>query len=286
MKIFFSLIIAATLAVALSLTLDPAPLAAQKGRVNRLTTQDELGNTFPSKGFGYLSAETIQQNTVYEGCATAGFSFRQSYPALTGDRKVDTLIRNAALTRYYRQKYHDADTAAPDKCPADSYSSNVTTEEYETFKAFSPSPGYLSVLYDNYTFYAGAAHGYQYYHAETYLIGHGRAMTLTDLFPDLKKSLPLLWKKLSLLWCGKQIGQLPSFYGEASCPANGQTPLPNRLRKPDLTLDDLGHPVLTPQGLAFHLGSDECFSHGDGDQNVLIPKESLLTLGVRPGIWP
>jgi hypothetical protein len=217
------------------------------------------------------------------GCPTQGYDISLSYPTGIGDEDLDEMNRD----RFWEIFLEERDVAIENsQCPADPKEAAPGRSEFKlTFKADAPSPGYLSVLYEEFSFPAGAAHPNTELYSATYIIAEGRTMDLVDLFPDVKKSTPLFWAYLGPKWCALKKGTVPSFYGSGECPANGVPTLPEAYKGDDLILPDLGNPVLTPQGLTLNLGAYEAWSHADGPQTLTIPLAELVKIGADPKIW-
>ncbi|MDR2142185.1 MAG: DUF4163 domain-containing protein [Deltaproteobacteria bacterium] len=242
---------------------------------------DEAGNTYPTNGFDFLSAEVIAQDATLLKCPHFRLEIQVSYPSLTGDDKVDTLIRDNFTETFLEKKAEAVETLAKFECPKSSKDPEIYEIEV-SFRAYSPSPGYLSVLYESFDGRVRLAHPSTDYHSSTYLIGQGREMTIKDLFADPKKSLPLFWAYIAPKWREvKKKDTNPFFYGEFP----EEAPLPQRLEVADVALEALGNPVFTPDGLFLRLAADDGWSHADGPTTLIVPKEELLKMGANPKIW-
>ncbi|MDR0548337.1 MAG: hypothetical protein LBI10_02835 [Deltaproteobacteria bacterium] len=270
---------------------------------------DEEGNSFPSKGFEFLSSQSIRQNAVYSKCPRLGFSIVVSFPTSTGNEAVDKLILDDFSQRFATKKADNVKALKELECPAPKPATPAAGEEeleeedeeleadsIINFQAFAPGPGFLSVIYQDFDSPIFAAHPSTSFFSQTYLIGQGRVMNIKDLFPDPAKSAPLLWAYLAPKWCeqshalGNEADSIPNFYtnGEndlTSCQAAKLSQVPARLKKADLALADLGNPVFTPEGAFLNLGAYDGWSYADGPASLEIPKAELLKMGANPAIW-
>ncbi|MDR1085167.1 MAG: hypothetical protein LBP22_10015 [Deltaproteobacteria bacterium] len=257
-------------------------------------TRDELGNVLPTSVYPLLSAETVNERIVLAKCPYYTLSLKSSYPDLTGDQKVDELIKMKFRQSINDRKALMLEDFGSGECPADAEADDDRgqSEQTTSFTAYGPSNRYLSVVYQTFEYASGAAHPDTSYQTETYLVGQGRVMTIFDLFQDPQKSIPQFWDYVGPKWCAynKDYSALPSYYSSAGinlkCPAGGQAPpLPDVLKNADPSLAALGNPVFTAEGLTLVLGPYEGWSYADGPSSLNVPKDVLLKIGASPAIW-
>jgi hypothetical protein len=115
------------------------------------------------------------------------------------------------------------------------------------------------------------------------ILSDGTELTPERLFPDLAKSLPLLWEKVYRGYC-RTNATAPRLYGAQIC-GEELPETPDILSPSDRTLDGMGHMLLTSLGLSVHLGPYEAYPYDEGPQFLDIPKEELTEIGADPEIW-
>jgi hypothetical protein len=160
----------------------------------------------------------------------------------------------------------------------------------QTFDLYSPRPGLISILWTR-NLDTGGNHPNSGYIAEAYFLNPLRPVTLKDIFPDLAKSLPLLWAALGPKWAAMETNLdkvMPGFYefpdsgGQISC-LTPLPPLPKTLAEAK-TLNDLGPTVLTKTGLFFYIEPYSCWGYAGGPCFVSFDKKELLALGAA-NLW-
>jgi hypothetical protein len=152
----------------------------------------------------------------------------------------------------------------------------------KTFAVYVPSPRFVSILFTEES-YTGGAHGNLDYEALNYDLDNDRPMTLTDLFPQPKKSVPKYWAKVYAEWCRTRETSFPRhFKAEEMC---GETVQPPEEFREAGDLEDLGRLIFTSLGATLLLGPYESGSFASGSQALDLPKETLLEMGANPAIW-
>jgi hypothetical protein len=159
-------------------------------------------------------------------------------------------------------------------------------------EASEPSPGVLSILYTVVRDYFLVNNPSFDYWSAIYDVSEARLLTIDDLFPDRALSLPLFWNAAAQAFCqaaGSPGAALPAFYGyRGSCPGpDSEEPLelPEALRSSDLTLPDLGFPLLTPEGLVLHLNPYQGWGLAMGPAKVTIGIGALREMGANMALW-
>ena len=158
--------------------------------------------------------------------------------------------------------------------------------------ASSPSPEVISILYTIVRDYFMVNNPSFDYWSAAYHVEDGRLVSLGDVFPDREASLPLFWNLAARRFCetaGSAYGSPPVFYGyRGICPgpdSEEDLPLPEALISPDLTLPDLGFPLLTPEGLTLNLNPYQSWGVAMGPASIAITIAELEAMGANMSIW-
>jgi hypothetical protein len=177
--------------------------------------------------------------------------------------------------------------------PCYPYNSSSSEFEYNTtFEAHYSGGGVISIVYDNYVFYPGAAHPLNSFEAHSLNLRTGRELTMDDLFlrpPGAAEGLKRLWPLIAAGWCRyNDLRLLPIFYGLPEgrdwCANPGMIPLPKDLRgRP--ALGELGNAFLTADGLSLRLDGDNTWAHSFGTSTLNFDKQALIRLGFDPALW-
>ena len=88
---------------------------------------------------------------------------------------------------------------------------------------------------------------------------------------------------------GDPDASLPVFYGyRGPCPGPSDQeplPLPEPLLSQDLSLPDLGFPVLVPEGLILHLNPYQSWGLAMGPASVSVDLVELADMGASMALW-
>jgi hypothetical protein len=249
--------------------------------------RDAAGNGY-GPGLDGLRAVTVSQTLVMPICQAPVLIMNLSVPAGTGDELLDRLLETQLyiearnlwnpLLRGYN---------SPDDCQELRHGPN---EIARTFEAHSPSPGLLSIIYDENASYAGAAHPSQSFRSATYVLGTAVELTSFRLMSQYPVDLKPLWARLARAWCSyNEQRTIPAFYGLRGnrnwCAKPEAAPLPPALSGPDFILDNLGHAYLTVNGMTIQLGPYDAWSYALGPAALSVDKRTLIRLGFKPSLW-
>ncbi|MDR1314430.1 MAG: DUF4163 domain-containing protein [Deltaproteobacteria bacterium] len=266
---------AAALSIALVAAFWTAELPAQWLEVE---AQSFLGMADRSGAPLAVKAEALSYS---KSCPKAFFRSTVVYPqGFDGGGPVDQAVK-AKADQYYREgsgmeSFMEQEYEVYEDCERleDTYYSNVQSSPYRV------SPKTVSVLFVD-EGYTGGAHG-SIASQVMNLFSDGRAIAVSDLFPNQARSLQLFWERIMRDSC---VGHdtVPSFYGGGQCGTS--LPLPDPLKPGGENLDALGGAVLTPLGLTIHLDPYAAWSFAEGTFTLDIPKNDLVAMGASPGLW-
>ncbi|MDR2368912.1 MAG: hypothetical protein LBF58_12555 [Deltaproteobacteria bacterium] len=205
-----------------------------------------------------------------------------SYPVNTGSAQVDAAL--ASIGEKIYREYYNNDMGG---CPDEPFTSNTESYSRTSYRANSPSKNYLSVLFTTNAMGAGAAHGHELSKGYLFDLRTGRSLDLNDIIADTRLAMPGLWNVMTYAWCGLGFGELPDGYDlpydSKSCENGPPYPMPKKLIRARVSLEDLGGVLFTPKGLTIRL--DSPYSYADGPQEISINKRGLESLGFKSDLW-
>ena len=261
----------------------PAALAQESAENFESFLNIESGNWISASLPG-VSLRTIKNQETAPDCSVNSLTVTLHYPqGLSAD--IDQLIEKRAKDKLAAEIAEIKDGGFCDKDMCGGLSCGAWSAD-ETFAAHSPSPGFLSILFTEFS-YTGGAHPNTEYRVMNFKpVGQPtelRAMELKDLFPDPEKSVPLYWEYVYAKWCAKFPYKFPLHYAGGDCGTDSPD-YPNTYEGAK-TLDDLGRLVFTPLGATMVLGPYESGSYASGTVMLDIRKEQLIAMGANPAIW-
>ncbi|MDR2386725.1 MAG: hypothetical protein LBE80_03955 [Deltaproteobacteria bacterium] len=214
------------------------------------TRKDENGNYF-GRELPNLRAFTLKEIWTHPRVSYLKVHLDINYPTNTGNEDLDQYFKSQ-LDKDYRLMTENTNPN-DGSCHPDSCASAYT----KLFEAFSPSPDILSLAFTFYRLPQGGASTSGRLEAHTYDLNSGAEMTLDQVFSEPKKSISLLWPMIARGWCEHRENNekvFPNFYkirkSSANCRRAENIPLPDQLRSPPYTFENLGFAVLTPRGLS------------------------------------
>lgn len=262
-----------------TLTAAPAALA----RDDQATAESFLNiapGNWISADLPGVGPRTIKHMETAPDCPGNSLTIAIHYPQGLGpdiDRLVEQTARDEMAARLAEVK--DGGFCEADICGG--LSCGAWTAD-ETFAAHSPSPGYLSILFTEYS-YTGGAHPNTEHRALNFR-PDGRPMELRDLFPEPDKSVPRYWDIVYAKWCAEHPYKFPLHYSALQECGTDSPDNPNTFAGAE-TLDDLGRLAFTPFGATMVLGPYESGSYATGTVLLDLPKEDLIGIGADPAIW-
>jgi hypothetical protein len=154
---------------------------------------------------------------------------------------------------------------------------------YRSSPVYGPVTGILFVSES----YDGGSGGSMWYYSMN-LLPDGSELSPPELFPGNEKGLSVLWTRMHRGFCsaararGHKTG--PALFGSPSCSVDA--PPPKGWPPPGaLTLDALGHALVTSLGLTVPLDPSEAWGWPGGPSWLDIPKGELVAMGADPAIW-
>lgn len=243
----------------------------------------EEGNRLPlASVLSGLTTKTIAHTEVSPDCDANWLKVTIYYPQGTGNDKVDQALEQEIKT-VFNEQVSETKTRFCDKefCGA---TSCVEWPLDKSFAAYAPSPGFLSVLF-NETSFTGGAHGSSIFEVMNFNLKTGERITLKDLFPDTDDAVDIYWDYVYAKWCAENGYKFPLHFSpvEGDCMADD----PGNPRNYDgvKAIDDLGRLVFSPKGVTLVLGPYESGSYATGDKYLDIPKEDMIRMGASPVFW-
>jgi hypothetical protein len=225
---------------------------------------------------------TVNEGLTSRACPGTPFPLTMTYPqGLDAGGPADRAV--AALAGRF---------LAEGKAVAEEYLAEIDGEgcpgsfEYAAYKVegtpFAVSRKAFSVLFGMYS-NTGGAHP-SYWYVSQNLLPDGTELGVGRLFPDPARSLPLLWERIYWDSCSRGEPTAPAYYDAPGC-GRAVPPLPSKLRPGAVSLDGLGHAVLTSMGLAVSLNPYEAWYWARGPLFIDVPKDELLRIGADPELW-
>jgi len=278
------------LCLALLLWAPAASLGAQSGQlpdpVYLLTPgfSDEPGNRLPPRSlWPDLTVKKLEHTEKSPDCPDNYLRFTLYYPQGLGHPEVDRLVEKAVTERFEEDLATMRDNGFCDRDSCGALSCGAW-EDNQAFAVYSPSPGYVSVFLNENSF-TGGAHGNINYHSLNFNLQSGKPLTLTDLFPEPERSVPLYWTYIYKSWCLHSEYKFP-LHSQDFQPcgvedgSEGGDSYPNAEE-----IEDLGRLIFTPAGLSLILEPYESGSYASGTAVVDIPLEELVKMGASLSIW-
>jgi uncharacterized protein len=253
------------------------------GQLRPLAEAYSIGG--PPSGAGQISAPAkVKSTTQIESVRCPGdvsFEIKMEYPQNTGSPKVDTIIL-AYAESWLKESVDLANQTVNDEamCEREIGAADANLQyEYHAL-----SSGILSILFTEYG-YTGGAHGYLDFHAFNFNIPEERSLSLEDLFPNPKDSLPAYWAYLYSTICSGGKTSMPSAFGQVDCQPGRPPKAPVEFIGQANSLESLGGLVITPKGATINLEPYSAWSWAEGSLNLDIPKKDLLKIGASPALW-
>ena len=244
----------------------------------------ESGNWISSSLPG-VSPRTVKHQELAPDCPGNSLTVTLYYPqGLSAD--VDQLIEKSIQDKLAVEIAEIKDDSFCGKDVCGGASCGAWSSD-ETFAAHSPAPGYVSILFTDFS-YTGGAHPNTEYRVMNFKPDGGpvklKKMELKDLFPDPDKSVPLYWEYVYGKWCDEHSYKFPAHYSTMQDCGVDSPDNPN-IYEGAKTLDDLGRLVFSPFGATIVLGPYESGSYATGTIMLDLPKEDLIKMGADPAIW-
>jgi hypothetical protein len=251
---------------------------------------DEAGNGY-SQNLKSLGAVTAKVATASKICPKVSVAATLSRPISSSSEVFDELsvfelrgeLRAAVSNPLAFNDPSECQALTEQKDPA---------EFQRTFKAYSPSPSVLSVVYTVFQSSPWAAHPSTSFEAVNFNLAENRKLTLNDVFPPEAKDgqvLEAVWAEAAKGWCAyNDHHTLPYFYqidDDDLCKAPEKAPLPAALAADRSSFQALGNAYLTSEGMVLALSADDGWSYAEGPSELKISKEALVKLGAKASIW-
>ncbi|MDR2301710.1 MAG: hypothetical protein LBF38_06695 [Deltaproteobacteria bacterium] len=226
-----------------------------------------------------LRYTTLLNNFVNPNCPNLTLHVGFTYPLNTGSPAVDAFLVKFAQNTFTALSQKDF-------CLDGNDQESGVTEHVFKFTAEIAGNDYLSIFFNGYHFYAGAAHPLGDAASFIFNVKTHRRLELSDIFENPKQSIPLLWPLLVKGWCRLEFKEIPTHYkisnGDYGCGRN-IPPIPSDFLDNQVSFDVLGEVFLNHEGMGISL--TEPFTHADGRQQITIGREDLLQIGAKPEIW-
>jgi hypothetical protein len=253
---------------------------------NVLSAQ-EAGSDFLAKAAKIpdLTAKVEKDSFAAPACPKkARVDYVVNYPGGTGSMISDLILENHA--DYVLAKYlEDLKDFLGQEWGCELGDKDVVALTHKTdYQATKPSPGYLSVLFTQFSD-TGGANPNEVYAAFNFK-PKGLLLTLADLFEDPDTSLPKFWAYVYEKSCassGKDV--LPSFYGDAVSCGQKTAPSGDDFIKNVDTVESLGNLFFSSLGATINLEAYDAFDGASGPYRLDIPKEDFIAIGANPAIW-
>ena len=243
---------------------------------------DDEGNRLPDKAaFPNLQTKARQSKETSPDCRTNIISIVFHYPQGTGLADLDKKLETMAAEDVNRLIKSTKDGfCAKDDC------SSLSCGKWEAerrYAVYSPSAGYLSILFSDFLSFGGA-HPNREYRVLNYG-KDGTPLTLQDVFADPDKSAPLYWEYVYSRWCAENGYKFPLHYSMMQPCEKEDDPENPSSYKGTKTIEDLGRLVFTPNGASLLLGPYESGSNATGTVVLDLPKDELIKMGASKAIW-
>jgi len=271
-------IISITLAAALLLAAPMAPAQEAEGPAESFLNIDS-GNWI-SANLPEVGPRTLKHQEQAPDCPGNSLTITLHYPQGLGadiDRRIEKSVQDELASKIAEIK----EGGFCDKNLCGGLSCGTWTAD-ETFAAHSPSPGFLSILFTEFSD-TGGAHPNTEYRVMNFK-PDGRPLTLEDMFPDPAKSVPLYWDYVYAKWCAKHPYKYPTHYAAMQDCGSDSPDNPN-IYEGAKTLDDLGRLVFSPLGATIVLGPYESGAYATGTITLDLPRRDLVKMGADPAIW-
>lgn len=271
--------LASVMAAALLLTAPVAQAQESQGATADSFLYIDSGNWISAELSG-VSPRTLKHQELAPGCPGNSLTITMHYPQGLGadiDRQVEKSAQDKLAGEIAEIKNDGFCTK--DICGGSSCGAWVADA---TFAAHRSSPGYLSILFTEYS-YTGGAHPNTEYHVMNFQ-PDGRLMSLTDFFPEPEKSVPLYWEYVYAKWCAENPYKFPLHYSAIQDCGTDSADNPNTYEE-GKTLDDLGRLVFSPLGATIVLGPYESGAYATGTITLDLPREDLIKMGANKAIW-
>ena len=246
--------------------------------------RDRNGNRLPPKeALLELEARKATHTEKSPICADNILVHTFYYPQGTGRQSVDLGIKNMVVAEMNKNaaEIKKEGFCAESECGEESCGRWPVTQ---TFSVHLPSPDYISVLFEESGF-TGGAHSNTVFTALNFNLKTGRELTLAEVFPDPKRSLPLYWDYVYAKWCAENDYKFPLHHDSMELCEGGENPDNPNLYQGAESLDDLGRLVFSPLGATLVLGPYESGSFAAGTRTLDLPLAELLKIGASPLIW-
>jgi hypothetical protein len=245
-----------------------------------LAPANRLSSRLPGLTLRHLSRQASGPE-----CPQNIFKLDFFYPQGFGRPKIDEAVA-AAITAEFEERWADGrDASFCDREFCGSASCGLWPVE-KTFAVYTPSPGFISILFTEES-YTGGAHGNLDFTVLNFNLENELPMALADLFPRPEKSVPAYWGKVYSEWCRTRGVNFPLHFKtetEEKCRPGEVLQTPDEFQEAD-GLDDLGRLLFTSMGATLLLGPYESGSYASGAQALDLPKELLLEIGANPALW-
>lgn len=246
--------------------------------------RDQNGNRLPPKTeLTELEAKKTTHTEKSTICDDNILVHTFYYPQGTGRQSVDLGVRNMVIEEMNKNvaEIKQEGFCAADECGESSCGRWPVTQ---TFSVYQSSPDYISILFEESGF-TGGAHTNTVFTVLNYNLKNGRQLTLAEVFPDQKRSLPLYWDYVYAKWCAENGYKFPLHYNSVEdCAAGIDPDNPNTYQGAD-NLDDLGRLVFSAKGATLVLGPYESGSYANGTRTLDLPLAELLKIGASPTLW-
>jgi hypothetical protein len=247
----------------------------------------EMGN-FVAPGLDETKIVNFQATGPSLFCGGADAVVNVAYPVGPWPKELAILIRQEAIAEFQdRQKeWLYLEELGPCQDPEGSEALKGASSYTRSVRVEKSSANFLSVFFIQNNDMVGAAHPTTNFLARNYDLKTGQRVTLGELFPNLKEAGPKLWRGVAEAWLASEAAVLPSYYGtEWSEESKAIPPPPPQFLSPSALVADLGHAVLTSEGLTLALNGYEMGYYALGYYQLKIPKSFLLAMGANPKFW-
>lgn len=274
---------AAALLICILTTATAAMAQEEKNNPDQSFLSIPAGNWIDASLTGVVP-ETFKYQEKSPDCPANSMTFTFHYPKglqAKGNGRVDNEVSGSVQSELVEaiNEFKEGGACGKDICGGASCGEWISEK---TFAVHTPSSGYLSILFTEFSD-TGGAHPNTEYRVMNFR-PDGENLTLEDVFSDPAKSVPLYWDYVYAKWCAEHPDKFPLHYATMQDCGTDSPDNPNTYEGAK-TLDDLGRLVFTSFGATLVLGPYESGSYASGTVMLDLPKEDLIKMGADPAVW-